>query len=89
MLSILCELCQLNRNAVSASENSLKTAPDEYSDVVRSNLGRQLRKLGEYQKAIDIYRQIKEIDFVVQCDLALNFYKSKFCVIFIFALKKA
>lgn len=74
MLAVLLELCNLNRNAVLLSESSLQKVDARNADVVCSNLGRQLRKTGEYEKAIDAFQRIKEIDFSAQCDFALTLF---------------
>lgn len=74
MLSVLSELCGLNRSAVSLSKSSLQKVDQQNADIVYSNLGRQLRKLSEHKEAIEIFRRIKEIDFPVQCEFALTLY---------------
>lgn len=71
MLGVLLELCNLNKSAVDVSKNALQCVTDE-TDIVRSNLGRQLRKIAEYKDAIEIYEGIKQTDFSTQCDLALT-----------------
>lgn len=77
MLAVLLELCNLNRTAVSILENSLQKATCQESDILNSNLGRQLRKLGRYDKAIGCFKQIKEIDFTAQCEFALTLFLGK------------
>lgn len=74
MLSVLSELCGLNRSAVSLSKSSLQKVDQQNTDIVYSNLGRQLRKLSQHKEAIEIFRQIKETDFPVECDFALTLY---------------
>ncbi|XP_065220863.1 tetratricopeptide repeat protein 37 [Planococcus citri] len=75
MLGVLLELCNLPTSAVAASKNSLQCVADE-KDIVRSNLGRQLRKIKKYQDSIEIYREIKQTDFATQCDLALSLFSA-------------
>lgn len=73
MLGVLLELCNLHKSAINVSQNSLKNVGDE-RDIVLSNLGRQLRKAGEYEKAIECFKGIRQIDFATQCDLALSMF---------------
>lgn len=76
-LSVLFEMCGLFRNATAASRNAMKLVPDQHADIVRFNFGRQLRKKGDYEDATEVYRQVKEVDFSIQCDFALSLFLGK------------
>jgi len=78
MLAILLELCNRNRTAVAVLENSIQRANGEESDIISSNLGRQLRKLGRYDKAIECFKQIKQINFTAQCEFALTLFLGEY-----------
>lgn len=80
-LSVLFEMCSLFHNATSASRNAMKLVSDQHADIVRFNLGRQLRKKGDYEEAAEIYQQVKEVDFSIQCDFALSLFLGKYQLI--------
>lgn len=59
----------------------MKLVSDQHADIVRFNLGRQLRKKGDYEEAAEIYQQVKEVDFSIQCDFALSLFLGKYQLI--------
>lgn len=74
MLGILSERLGLNTTAEKAFKTSLSLCSDE-RDKILINFGRMLTKKGEYEGAIDIFKNIKEASFRGGCGLALALFK--------------
>lgn len=81
MLGLLLERQKLYRGAVKAFAKSvelLKAKGDvALLDLIRSNYGRVLVQLGDYEDAIKQYQEVKEPSFYTQCGLACAYFKGK------------
>ncbi|PSN51235.1 Tetratricopeptide repeat protein 37 [Blattella germanica] len=80
MFGLLLERQQLYQGAAQAFELALRvldnSKDDTLSDMVRSNYGRVLVQLQQYEDAINQYKEVKKADTVTQCGLALAYFKA-------------
>lgn len=75
MLGVLKERQKLHQSSEYAYKKSLEYIDSDHKDMVLTNLGQVLIKLGKYTEAIDYYKQVSEASFLSGVGLALAYFK--------------